>query len=118
MIQFMEDIKLKNQDEINIPDAVMIRPKLVAVFDNIKDTINIMTSVYPNKNIKAEIALENANKYINKAIKRLNKDFLIDTLNESYFNKSVNFNQITVKRNILKLLKKQNPIFIKAISFK
>ena len=36
---------------------LMIRPKLVAVFDNIKDTINIMTSVYPNKNTKAPDAL-------------------------------------------------------------
>ena len=54
MIQLMEKINLKNIDEINIPDAIMIRPKLVAVFDNIKDTINIMTSVYHNKKIKAE----------------------------------------------------------------
>ena len=36
MIKFMENINLTNPDEINIPDAVMIRPKLVAVFDNIK----------------------------------------------------------------------------------
>ena len=46
MIQLMEKINLKNPDEINIPDALMIRPKLVAVFDNIKDTINIQTSIY------------------------------------------------------------------------
>ena len=58
MIRLMEDIKLQNPDKINIPDAVMIRPKLVAVFDNIKDTINVMTVIYPEKNIKAENALE------------------------------------------------------------
>ena len=46
MIKFMENINLKNDDEIKIPDALLIRPKLVAVFDNIKDTINIMTSIY------------------------------------------------------------------------
>ena len=41
IFQLMEKINLNNPDEINIPDALMIRPKLVAVFDNIKDTINI-----------------------------------------------------------------------------
>ena len=52
----------QNPDEIKIPDSVMIRPKLVAVFDNIKDTINIMTSVYPNNGVNAEKAYENANR--------------------------------------------------------
>ena len=44
----MENIKLNNPDPLKIPEAMMIRPKLVAVFDNIKDTINIMSSVYPS----------------------------------------------------------------------
>ncbi len=74
MIQLMEKIDLNNPDEINIPDALMIRPKLVAVFDNIKDTINIMTSIYPIKKINAELAFSNANDYINIIIKKLNKD--------------------------------------------
>ena len=50
MIQYMEKISLKNNDNINIPDSVLIRPKIVAVFDNIKDTITVMTVVYPNEN--------------------------------------------------------------------
>ena len=41
MIQYMEKIILSNPDTLNIPEAVMIRPKIVAVFDNIKDTIEI-----------------------------------------------------------------------------
>ena len=58
MIQFMEKINLNNPDPLMIPDALMIRPKIVAVFDNIKDTINVMTVIYPEKNIKAENALK------------------------------------------------------------
>ena len=73
MIQLMEKIKLKNQDEINIPDAILIRPKLVAVFDNIKDTINIMTPIYPNSKITAEKALDEGNKYLNSNIEKLKK---------------------------------------------
>ena len=37
-----------NQDNINIPESILIRPKIVAVFDNIKDRITIMTVIYPN----------------------------------------------------------------------
>jgi anthranilate synthase component 1 len=43
----MEKIDLRNKDSINIPDSVLIRPKIVTVFDNIKDSITVMTVVYP-----------------------------------------------------------------------
>jgi len=72
MIQYMEKIILSNPDTLNIPEAVMIRPKIVAVFDNIKDTIDIMTAIYPEKNIKPEIALKNAEKLIKETIEKLN----------------------------------------------
>ena len=72
MIQYMEKIILSNPDTLNIPEAVMIRPKIVAVFDNIKDTIDIMTAIYPEKNIKPEIALKNAEKLIKESIEKLN----------------------------------------------
>ena len=49
MIQYMEKIILKNKDNINIPDSILIRPKIVTVFDNIKDSITVMTAVYPSK---------------------------------------------------------------------
>ena len=58
MIQLMEKIELNNYDEIKIPDAILIRPKLVAVFDNIKDTINVMTPIYPISQISAEICIK------------------------------------------------------------
>ena len=53
MIRYMENINLRNPDTLKIPEAMMIRPKLVAVLDNIKDTINIMTTIYPKKEIDA-----------------------------------------------------------------
>ena len=74
MIQHMEKITLNNPDTLMIPDAVMIRPKIAAVFDNIKDTINIMTVVYPEKNIAAKQALEIATNNIDNIIKKLNSE--------------------------------------------
>ena len=61
MIQFMENIKLKNTDNIKIPDATLIRPKIVAVFDNIKDILSIMCVSYPSKKVSPENAYKNSN---------------------------------------------------------
>ena len=91
MIRLMENIKLQNPDKINIPDAVMIRPKIVAVFDNIKDTINIMTSIYPHKKIKADFAIDQAFYRIDKAIKKINKDIPKNSLNNKKVNDLINF---------------------------
>ena len=78
MIQHMEKIKLNNPDSLMIPDAVMIRPKIAAVFDNIKDTINIMTVVYPQKNIMAKQALEIATSNIDISIQKLSSEIKKD----------------------------------------
>ena len=106
MIRLMEDIKLNNPDQINIPDALMIRPKLVAVFDNIKDTINIMTSIYPNKNIKPKKALDTAYNYINSAIEKLNKEIQINTIDNNKKNRAITFKSNYTKEEYFNIVKK------------
>ena len=98
MIRFMEDIKLKKPDTLNIPDAVMIRPRVVAVFDNIKDTINVMTSVYPNKKIDAHSAYDVANNEINKIIKELNMEIPKNSIDD----KKKKTNDLNFKSNYTK----------------
>ena len=76
MIQYIEKIKLSNKDNIKIPDAILIRPKIVAVFDNIKDIISLMTVTYPSKKISAEKAYRKNKLLIDKTIKKLEKSIL------------------------------------------
>jgi len=76
MIQYIENIKLSNKDNIKIPDAILIRPKIVAVFDNIKDIISLMTVTYPSKKISAEKAYGKNKLLIEKTIKKLEKSIL------------------------------------------
>jgi len=102
----MEKINLQNPDEINIPDAIMIRPKLVAVFDNIKDTINIMTSVYPNKSITAEEALKNSEEYIDQAIKKLNKDIPLNLFNLTKNDKNIKFKSNYTEKEYYNIIEK------------
>ena len=96
MIQFMENIKLKNIDNIKIPDATLIRPRIVAVFDNIKDIISLMTVCYPSKNISAETAYKNTTLILKKTINKLEKSVLNSTT------KKIKKNKLKFKSNFNK----------------
>ena len=117
MIQLMEKINLNNPDEINIPDAIMIRPKLVAVFDNIKDTINIQTSIYPDKKITAELAFSNANDYINIIIKKLNRDIPKESLFKKNKKLTLDFKSNYTKKEYFNIVNKAKDYIIKGDIF-
>ena len=104
MIQLMEKIELNNYDEIKIPDAILIRPKLVAVFDNIKDTINVMTPIYPNNQISAEIALNEANKYLENNIKKLKVKINIKTKQQQNDQEVPKFESNYTKKEYYKII--------------
>ena len=106
MIQHMEKITLTNPDTLMIPDAVMIRPKIVAVFDNIKDTISIMSVVYPEKNIRAKQALEIATNNIDKCIQKLNSEIeKSDTINITNSKKTIDPISNYKKEEYLQIIK-------------
>ena len=105
MIQFMENIKIKNIDNIKIPDATLIRPKIVAVFDNIKDIISLMSVSYPSKKISPESAYKNANLLLKKTIKKLEKSILKSKSNRIKKNK-LNFISNFKKDEFYKIVKK------------
>jgi anthranilate synthase component I len=60
MVRFMEDLAPPNPDPIGIPDAILVRPTLVVVFDAVKDSITVVTPARPEKNIDAKTALAQA----------------------------------------------------------
>jgi anthranilate synthase component 1 len=107
MIKYMEKITLNNPDPLKIPEAMLIRPKISAVFDNIKDTIDIMTSVYPEDNIKAENALQMAEERILLNIEKLNSQLLEnETLNTKNIKKKIVIKSNFKKKDYLKLVEK------------
>ncbi len=105
MIQFMENIQLKNKDNIKIPDTTLIRPMIVAVFDNIKDIISIMTISYPSRKISAESAYRKANILIKKTIKKLEKSILKSSSRKNKITK-LNFKSNFKKLEFYNLVKK------------
>ena len=76
MIRYMENISLENDDNINIPDSVLIRPKIVAVFDNIKDTITVMTVVYPGENKNYESLYTKAQELLEVKVNQLKENLV------------------------------------------
>src|SRR5437899_8573640 len=60
MVRLMEELPRPNPDPIGIPDAVLVRPTVVVVFDSVTDTITVVTPVRPQAGTAAEIAFARA----------------------------------------------------------
>jgi anthranilate synthase component 1 len=55
-VRLIETLPEPNPDPIGIPDAVLIRPTVMAIFDNVKDEIIVVTPVRPDKKQSAKAA--------------------------------------------------------------
>jgi anthranilate synthase component I len=60
MVRLMEDLPAQAPNPIGIPDAVLVRPTVVIVFDAVKDTITIVSPVRPQAGVPAKAALARA----------------------------------------------------------
>jgi len=56
MVRLMERLPDANPDVIGIPDAVFVRPRVTIVFDNVADTMTLVTPVWPDPQIDAAAA--------------------------------------------------------------
>ena len=59
-VRLMERLPDKNPDPIGIPDAVFLRPTVVAIFDNVEDLVTVVTPVWPNEGRSARQAYDDA----------------------------------------------------------
>jgi len=75
----VEDLPLINPDTIGTPEAILLRPSLIAVLDGVLDELNLVCPVWYNENIKAEAAYPTG-------IERLEKT--LNTLQNTTFNYS------------------------------
>jgi anthranilate synthase component I len=72
-VRLMEDLPAPNPDPIGIPDAVMVRPTLIVVFDAVKDSITVVTPVRPDKTADAKVALRRAIERLSAVVDALDK---------------------------------------------
>jgi anthranilate synthase component 1 len=60
MVRHMEALPPPNPDPLGLPDALLIRPTLVMIFDSVKDEITVVTPVRPEAGVSAEAAYSRA----------------------------------------------------------
>jgi anthranilate synthase component 1 len=56
MVRQIERIPRTTPDRLDLPDALLVRPTLMAIFDNISDTLTLVTPVRPRAGVGAEEA--------------------------------------------------------------
>ena len=73
VVRRMEELSAPNPDPIGIPDAVLVRPTIIVVFDAVKDSITIVTPVRPEKNVDAKAALARAIERLELVVENLDR---------------------------------------------
>jgi anthranilate synthase component 1 len=71
MVRLMEELPSSLPDPIGIPDATLIRPTVVVVFDNVKDTLTVVTPVRPEAGVAASAAYNRAVDRLGEIVERL-----------------------------------------------
>ena len=56
MVRQMEILPDKNKDHIGVPEGLMTRPSLFAIFDNVNDELTLVAPVYPAPDVPPEAA--------------------------------------------------------------
>ncbi len=78
MVRQMERLPEPNTDVLGVPDAVMIRPTIMVVFDAVRDEVSIITTVRPQSGRTARALYESALERIDAAVAALESPLVID----------------------------------------
>jgi anthranilate synthase component 1 len=73
MVRLMERLPEREDRGLDLPDAVLMRPTVLAVFDTLKDELYLTAPVYMRPGVTARQAWESARNRIDDAIARLGR---------------------------------------------
>ncbi len=73
MVRQIERLPNPPPDTLGLPDAIMTRPTITAIFDSVKDEIVLVTPVWPDKAVDARAAYARASERLNDAIADLER---------------------------------------------
>ena len=73
MVRQMEDLPEKNPDMLGVPDGIMLRPTLFAIFDNVTDLLTFAAPVYPRPDVTAAQAWQSAQDRLERAAASLTR---------------------------------------------
>ena len=67
MVRLMERLPAKNVDSLGVPEGILLRPTLFAIFDNVNDELTLAAPVHPSEEVSAETAWDEAQAAIDAA---------------------------------------------------
>ena len=73
LVRHMERLPVAPPDVLGLPEATMLRPTITAIFDNIRDEITLVTSVWPEKKCSAREAYDLATLRLNETVADLSR---------------------------------------------
>ena len=73
MVRLMEALPSTNRDVLGVPDALLIRPTLFAIFDNVNDELTLAAPVYPDAAVSADAAWQAAQVRLDEAAAALDR---------------------------------------------
>jgi anthranilate synthase component I len=78
MVRLMERLPERKDTGLGLPDALLMRPTVMVVFDGVKDEITIVTPLRPMDGISARAAIEAAEARMERVIARLEGPLPLD----------------------------------------
>ena len=72
-VRLIEELPPPNPDPIGLPDAVLMRPTLIVVFDAVKDAITVVTPVRPEPGVTAGAAFTRAQERLSAIVDALDR---------------------------------------------
>jgi anthranilate synthase component 1 len=73
MVRLIEHLPDTPPDRLGVPDAILTRPTITAIFDSVRDEILIVTPVWPKKGVDARAAYAQAEERLQEVVDVLEK---------------------------------------------
>ena len=73
MVRLMEDLPAPNPDVLGLPDAMLIRPTVMAIFDSVRDEVTVTSPVYVERGVSSKAAYARAQDRLNEIIDALDR---------------------------------------------
>jgi len=73
MVRQMEHLPHPPPDALGLPDGMMIRPTVMAIFDSVKDEVAVTAPIYPDPSLSARVAYTRASERISEVVDALDR---------------------------------------------
>ena len=73
MVRQIEHLPNPPPDTLGLPDAILLRPTITAIFDTVKDEIVVVTPVWPDAGVDARAAYARAAERLEDAVAELER---------------------------------------------